>query len=543
MPVVIKLKFPAGRYHATPWGRHVNEGVAEWPPAPWRLLRALVAVWKRTCPTIAEEQVKRILTALVYPPVFHLPPHRVAHTRHAMPMNIIARNYKPSQAERKAGKFQGDPSIVFDTFVSVARCDLLFIGWPNVELSADDHSVLAKLLANMSSLGRAEGWVHAELTNEHPFWNCVPAPETDPNPVPVFCPDPATAFGNEHYPTVDPKKLAKGKVNPCDFLFDCPHWHLCLDTETIHGARWPTIPGAKWVNFTRPNESNCILAKSTPSERSKPTVARFLLDGPVLPLVTETIRVAEAFRDAAMSRFESYCRNQPPTDVGHFRRNDRPDRFVSPVFSGKDSSGLYLAGHDHAYYLPTADNDPIRLDHLTVYAAHGFDCHAVAALNAVRQLAWENHNPLRVQLVGLGRPDDFRCSLFGPSRVWESTTPFVVTRHVKKRGQKKDSLDCHGLSGRLQFAARVFGEECQRWLGRQLIVADAAAPAYNLLEHMGRNCPFRPLQFLRGRRKLGDDGANRATAAFRLEFDCEVAGPLCLGHASHFGLGLFLPAQ
>ncbi len=39
MPVIIKLTFPAGRYHATPWGRHVNEGVAEWPPSPWRLLR------------------------------------------------------------------------------------------------------------------------------------------------------------------------------------------------------------------------------------------------------------------------------------------------------------------------------------------------------------------------------------------------------------------------------------------------------------------------------------------------------------------------
>lgn len=30
---------------------------------------------------------------------------------------------------------------------------------------------------------------------------------------------------------------------------------------------------------------------------------------------------------------------------------------------------------------------------------------------------------------------------------------------------------------------------------------------------------------------------------FRLEFDRDVAGPLCLGHASHFGLGLFLPGR
>src|SRR5437588_8022303 len=86
MPVTLKLTFPAGRYHATPWGRHVNEGVPEWPPSPWRLLRALVAVWKRTCPEVAEESVRRVLEALVSPPRFRLPAFRVAHTRHYMPL-------------------------------------------------------------------------------------------------------------------------------------------------------------------------------------------------------------------------------------------------------------------------------------------------------------------------------------------------------------------------------------------------------------------------------------------------------------------------
>ncbi len=105
MPVTIKLTFPAGRYHATPWGRHVNEGVPEWPPSPWRLLRALVAVWRRTCADLPEAQMKRLLTPLALAPRFKLPPHRVAHTRHAMPMNVIARNYRPSESERKAGKF------------------------------------------------------------------------------------------------------------------------------------------------------------------------------------------------------------------------------------------------------------------------------------------------------------------------------------------------------------------------------------------------------------------------------------------------------
>ena len=40
----LSIRFPAGRYHATPWGHHVNEGLIEWPPSPWRLLRALLSV-------------------------------------------------------------------------------------------------------------------------------------------------------------------------------------------------------------------------------------------------------------------------------------------------------------------------------------------------------------------------------------------------------------------------------------------------------------------------------------------------------------------
>ena len=38
--LLIEIHSPAGRFHATPWGRHVNEGAVEWPPSPWRFLRA-----------------------------------------------------------------------------------------------------------------------------------------------------------------------------------------------------------------------------------------------------------------------------------------------------------------------------------------------------------------------------------------------------------------------------------------------------------------------------------------------------------------------
>jgi len=55
MSVTISIRFLTGRAHLHPWQTHHSEGRVEWPPSPWRLLRALVAV------------AGRGLTSLAYP--------------------------------------------------------------------------------------------------------------------------------------------------------------------------------------------------------------------------------------------------------------------------------------------------------------------------------------------------------------------------------------------------------------------------------------------------------------------------------------------
>ncbi len=71
----ISVSFPSGRFHATPWGRHVNEGAPEWPPSPWRFLRALVATWKRKLDDqLSQADVELLLRALIAPPQLLLPP-------------------------------------------------------------------------------------------------------------------------------------------------------------------------------------------------------------------------------------------------------------------------------------------------------------------------------------------------------------------------------------------------------------------------------------------------------------------------------------
>ena len=84
--IAIQLDFPGGRFHATPWGRDVNEGVVEWPPSPWRFLRALLATWHMKLPDLLETDVREVIEKLYPPPVFWLPAVSQGHTRHYMPL-------------------------------------------------------------------------------------------------------------------------------------------------------------------------------------------------------------------------------------------------------------------------------------------------------------------------------------------------------------------------------------------------------------------------------------------------------------------------
>ncbi|MGH4009076.1 MAG: type I-G CRISPR-associated protein Csb2 [Pseudonocardiaceae bacterium] len=79
MSTTLVLRFPSGRYRATPWGQHINEGAVELPPSPWRLLRALYAVWRTRAPELDEHTAHTLLARLAEPPTFHVPRHGIAH--------------------------------------------------------------------------------------------------------------------------------------------------------------------------------------------------------------------------------------------------------------------------------------------------------------------------------------------------------------------------------------------------------------------------------------------------------------------------------
>jgi CRISPR-associated protein Csb2 len=86
--LTIRLTFPWGRYYAHPWGQNparITE--AEWPPSPWRLLRAIAATWFQTNPGCepSPELIKTLETLGRELPTFVLPKASFIRAIHYQP--------------------------------------------------------------------------------------------------------------------------------------------------------------------------------------------------------------------------------------------------------------------------------------------------------------------------------------------------------------------------------------------------------------------------------------------------------------------------
>ena len=534
----ISLIFSPGRYHATPWGRHANEGAPEWPPSPWRLLRALVATWKRKLDDrLSQPHMEELLRTLAAPPRFVLPRASTGHSRHYMPW------FKKGPEDR---------TLVFDTFVSLSRDAPIVALWPDVTLSAERRDHLALLLKHLNFLGRAEAWCTAgllsdaeavtalDIANCHPI-NGRPVSQ-EQEIVRVLCADPETAFANEHTPKHEQTmSTGKKKHKVLSPVYD-PDWHLCMETLALHQAKWSDPPGSRWVPYARPRdcfEVEPLHRRGARAAAPRMQIARFALDSAVLPMVTETLPVAETARRMLMG-IRGRQLLQPDGSKGR-----------SAIFSGKDAASEPLQGHGHAYYLPTDEDQDGRLDHVTVVAADGFGLGELKALDRLRELKSpereQSGHALRVLLLGLGRLDDYEPWPLRPSQTWISATPFVSPRHLKKRGTKRDAEEL--WNSPTAFLTTMLREELARLIERRPDLAAVPVDPIKVEpltdEHgvfrIGTRC-LRPIQFKRFRQKRGDDGGSRHAGAFLITFPQPVRGPMCFGHSSHFGLGLFVPA-
>ena len=488
--LAIQFDFTANRYHATQWGRHVNEGVSEWPPSPWRILRAIVATWRRTLTDIPEDRVVPILEKLASErPSYNLPPASTGHTRHYMP-------YNEGRRERT--------TLVIDSFVAIQPAKPMVAMWQNVELTQQQTDDLAAILRNMPYLGRAESWVDASITLNSP----------DPNSAPM---------DNGALPDGDIETVRTLVPRTPIRLED-----LMVETSGLRRSGRIDPQGAQWWMYTR--RSDCFtMIRAQGHQRSVhgagAQVVRFALSSNVLPVLKDTLRWGDLARKSAMARFG--------------RQNDRR---TSPALAGKDESGEPLRGHPHAFYLATDEDGDGRLDHLTVWAPSGLDRAEFRAIVSMSTL-----NPGRgreaVQLAyqAHGSVEDFTgvSSLFDRTKRWRSLTPYVLTRHRKFRGPKDENGQRRPVDSPYDQIRR---EVDLRWHGDREIeylhIQEQRTPIAPM--RPGQSGGTRPFDFFRFRQ-----GGSNGGGAYNLtiEFSQPVSGPIALGFACHYGLGLFVPAD
>lgn len=477
----------AGRFHATGWDHHVNEGTIEWPPSPWRILRTLVAAsYKADVPAAAAQALIGKLTGL---PVYRVPAATAAHVRHYMPID-------------------GDKTTkVFDAFAAVGRVgaeggragDRLVVSWPDVSLSRAERSLLETLCRHIGYLGRAESWVLASVVDEADGVNVTPLADDVEGEHEVRL---QALVDRTEYAEWQQRAAASApkKVRVPQTWWDALH----VDTGTLYRDGWSRAPGTRVVRykFDRPPFER---PKPAPRRRREelPTTAIYAIQSPVLPSVTATLRVAEWMRRALMSK--AGPGPAPPVLSGHDFDQSDGDR-----------------NHGHVLVLPRSQESSGRIDEIVVHARSGFSVNEQQVLERVRRLFGRQGHELDLVLVGLGTLNTLSSPLLKTSSRWRSVTPFVPFRHTKVR--QGNVID--GIEDQVRLAA-------SRWFeGTQATLVDV-----------------RPIQATRHAwyrfqtRRTSGGGArgNGGAQGFELRFDEPVSGPICLGYGAHFGLGLFEP--
>lgn len=481
MNLTISIRFLTGRAHLHPWQTHHSEGRVEWPPSPWRLLRALVAVAGRgltplptpdwfpdpgkkpratkgtAVPILPREgyaslsdswcssepgeiplsRLASLLDALLPVPYVWLPKTSGGHTRQYFPIG--------------AGASTG--SAVFDTFATVAKNQPLIFHWPDLDLVQQQQLDLTLLLDRLTYFGRAESWCRAEAhmtTPEHvggivtegpaqTHWRCV------------CIEDHGKPDGKEYRDYTLERRLVSVKNIESEARELLPRTRMssgrepetfkailqresreilllrCLLRESGQdikdGLERPI--GTRWIHYA---VSRAIYDLPRPKlqsrrrEQDSVNLVRYALNtttvgNPVLPAVTDTLLVADRFRTAVMA-----LRREP-----------------SRILSGHDYDGAPCRADQHAYWWPVDEDNDGFIDHVMVWTPSGFEVADVDALRRLTRLRQRYGRPdllITPTFVGLDsayRPWQANSSgnVFGGSTTtFVSATPYFCPVHL-----------------------------------------------------------------------------------------------------------------
>lgn len=531
MPQLL-IRFPARRYHATPWGHHVNEGLIEWPPSPWRILRAMLATgygklgWPDAGPTPQARTLIEKLAGVL--PEFHLPSASGAHTRHYMPLAILEKGREKT-------------TLVFDTWAQVDK-GTLGISW-NVSLSDQETAVLQDIANNLNYLGRSESWSEARLLpdgalpqderitrpcngNPHPGPGWEQVALLAPVASPVYSQwreqkvqDELAKAGITRLTGEKPSKVQQTKTTMVQDSYP-PDIVACLQVQSnwLRSLGWSQPPGSQRVLYWRTIDAveSGAPRPVQPRPRGAPVEAVLLSlananrNDHALPSITRTLPEAELLHGALVAQASRLGKH-------------------SETLTGCDEDGNPLKTfHRHAHVLPLDLDEDGHLEHFLIWAPDGLDEFDQAAIRAVRQTFSKGAvAPLRLGVAAACSIADLsllpeiygqalRC-LFQGAETWRSVTPFVPPRFLKQRGRNT-------IEG--QITAELESRGLPQPM-RITILDPQSSPRF-----------LRHRHFIRSRR-FGPIPPVDRSFSVELQFAEPVSGPILIGYGSHFGLGTF----
>jgi CRISPR-associated protein Csb2 len=503
MKIVLRQEFPLGRFHATPWRVNpFDDPHGEWPPSPWRLVRAITARWYQWAretegePDLAQlEKLQRALCKSTY--AFHLPPNARKGTplRQYHPTDF---GWQPAQ-KKKAGRREYGRSLVQDKYHCVPPEDPVWWFIEGDDWVDELQVVLARCLERMTYFGRAETSTRirvAGAADEIPEANCTLADRRTAGAVPVLSP-----------------------------LKDARREDLERTTDNPEAVKRSVPPGAQWLYAVRPARPASRERRCVPEHRIDCHLMQFAIGWNVAPEPRAMVRLTSRFRGAVLRELLRLKSGHASTN---WTRASREVREAVADMTGKDANGDALEGHRHTEFLAWCEDDqPTRL--LVWRGSRAFDADEQEAilLASARDVSWAaagaDCDEWKVRLVPLDRavppPPGFGGQA---SKVWESVTPYVPPRHHLRGCKERE-----GESMAEQIRREVQGRE----LAQDVRVDLVGTPQW-VSVHVPRREANR-------RAFIGD----RRGQMVRLRFTTPVVGPIRLGHSSSFGLGLFRPVE
>jgi CRISPR-associated protein Csb2 len=406
---VLAIRFPLGRYHANPWDRAVNEGASEWPPSPWRILRALVATWYTRWPDLPSADIDAVLGALAVPPSYQVPATGTGHTRH----------YLPDLDHLKAAS--GHSDLTLDPFLTVGPDAELLVRW-DAALTAGQREILAKLAELMPYLGRAESVCQARLLDA----DAEPAVDD-------------TWWRPEAEGTSATRLLVP--VLPFDRSV------LEATTAGIRKQRRTLPPGTRWVTYRTGSPAPGRKTAGSPArEVKRPTAIRFAVVGRAPVQLTHGVLVADEAHRIAGKRLE---RAEVP--------NERRQEIMGTRGAASD--------HRHAHWIPVGQSDesPPSVRNLIIWTPGGLATEEVGALLNLGTISGKRGGENGYEVRGLpeawllfqsaGQVEDVAPELCAdpPARVWRSVTPYLPVRHQHRNRETAEEFLAADIAAELRY--------------------------------------------------------------------------------------------